>query len=103
MTIAKLLVDVGSNKAGTPIKVLEDTTGGWLVEFPDREQAYIDGSKIYALEPEETISRLAKLASIKRDTLFKAANQGRLMARKSGLTWLSTVTAVEYLYDKENK
>ncbi len=103
MTIAKLFEDVGSNKAGTPILVAESTARGWYIEFPDKKMFEVDASKIYALEPEETLTRLSKITGIKRDTLFKAANQGRLMARKSGLTWLSTVTAVEYLYGKESK
>jgi hypothetical protein len=46
--------------------------------------------------PEETLSVLADQTGIQYNTLVKAAREGRVLARKSGATWLSTKRAIEY-------
>ena len=46
--------------------------------------------------PEETISALATEMGIAYDTLVKAAREDRILARKSGSAWLSTMRAIEY-------
>jgi excisionase family DNA binding protein len=45
--------------------------------------------------PEETMVALAELTDIGYDTLVKACREGRLQARQSGSTWLSTREAVQ--------
>ena len=42
----------------------------------------------------EALPALAELTGVPYDTLIKAAKGGRIQARKSGGTWLSTVEAV---------
>ncbi len=42
-----------------------------------------------------SLTKLAELTSIPRQTLYWAARRGQLEATKSGRTWLATVNAVE--------
>lgn len=49
---------------------------------------------IIGSEPEESLSALGNEFGIPQNTLYKAAYDGRLVARRSGSVWLSTRTAV---------
>jgi len=57
---------------------------------PDCMRAYIDANST------ETLVALAEQMEMPYDTLAKAAREGRIMARKSGGTYLTTRRAVEY-------
>ena len=57
---------------------------------PDCMRAYIDAN------PAETLAALATQMNMPYDTLAKAAREGRIVARKSGATYLTTRRAVEY-------
>lgn len=94
--------------AGTPVRFIEfevapkKTPTGRdelvSVKLPNGQQITCDAAAVSSgiHSPEETLSRLARLTGIREDTLLKAAQQSRLMARKSGATWLSTLTAIEW-------
>lgn len=105
--ITQFILDNEHGKAGTPVRFVDwlptlSTPQGRIemvaVELPDGRDVEIDAgyvsSGIHA--PEETLSVLADRSGVREDTLLKAAQSGRLMARKSGATWLSTLAAVEY-------
>ena len=71
----------------------------WLyVETPEGETITVPadavGSNLY--ESEETVIVLAEALDLSYDALVKACRQGRVLARKSGGTWLTTRRAVEY-------
>lgn len=50
----------------------------------------------YRTDDWETLQVLAEATGLNYHTLLGAAKTGRLMARKSGSTWLSTASAIEY-------
>lgn len=105
--ITEFILDNEFGKAGTPVRFVD-----WLpaivnpqrriemicVQLPDgrevESEAAVVSSGIHA--PEETLSVLSEQSGIREDTLLKAAQAGRLMARKSGATWLTTMTAIEW-------
>ena len=71
------------------------------VQLPNGENAFMDR---YALdnygEPEETLVALSEQTGISHDVLRAAVSQGRVIARQSGSTWLTTATAIEYEISK---
>ena len=94
-------------RAGLPVRFVDwaDTTcvhqvvTEWLyVETPEGETITVPadavGSNLY--ESEETVIVLAEALDLSYDALVKACRQGRVLARKSGGTWLTTRRAVEY-------
>lgn len=105
--ITQFILDNEFGKAGTPVRFVD-----WLpalstpqgrtemvaVELPDGRDVEIDAGYVSSgiHSPEETLSVLSKQSGIREDTLLKAVQTGRLMARKSGATWLSTIMAIEY-------
>jgi len=69
----------------------------YLGPTANHAHAHLDEMKaLKAASQEHSISALAELTNVGYDTLAKAAREGRIMARKSGGTWLSTVRAIEY-------
>lgn len=67
------------------------------IELPNGAQVIVNAGYVEAMhEPEESIQALAEEFGIDYDTLYKAVYDGRVMARKSGKTWLSTRSAVKY-------
>jgi hypothetical protein len=110
--ITELILDTTHANAGTPVRFVDweagrSTPQGRIelvrVELPTGEQVVIDAGAVSAgiHHPEETLSVLAGLTGIREDTLLKAAQSGRLMARRSGVTWLSTIPAIEWARAKE--
>jgi hypothetical protein len=111
--ITQLILDTntpaGLLRAGTPVEFLEfvpgwsrpDTNGKHeyvAVRLPNNQQCEIDAARVSSgiHSPEETLPVLAEKVGLHQDTLLKAIKSGRLMARRSGATWLSTLNAVEY-------
>lgn len=82
----------------TPVRLIELGSDYAWIELPSGEQLRVEielvSSGIHS--PEETLPELASLSGVLEDTLLKAAQSGRLMARRSGKTWLSTLNAVNY-------
>lgn len=111
--ITQLILDIYQDgkqvaSSGTPVRFLDwevspkKTPIGKVekvsIELPDGQQIICDAVAVSSgiHSPEETLSVLAGRSGIREDTLLKAAQQGRLMARKSGATWLSTLTAINW-------
>lgn len=100
--ITKLLTDLNHSgqkwHAGTPVRFLDFEPGDCVgIELPNGAQVIVSARRVEAMhEPEESIQGLAEEFGIDYDTLYKAVYDGRVMARKSGKTWLSTRTAVQY-------
>jgi hypothetical protein len=108
--ITKLILDtIGTDeggqdtellRAGTPVAFLgfepEDHA---CIELPDGRTIEVEAIAISAHAPEEVLSVLSERMSIGYDTLARAARDGRLLARQSGVTWLSTSAAVEAALD----
>ena len=101
--ITQLLLDVYENgrraaSKGTPIMVIDFSTEVVWGKFPDNTELQLDAEMVSSgiHSPEETLSVLSEMSGIREDTLLKAAQAGRLMARKSGATWLSTLNAVDW-------
>jgi hypothetical protein len=102
--ITELIIDTEHANAGTPVRFVGEagrsTAQGRIelvrVELPSGEQVVIDAGAVSSgvHHPEETLSVLSSRTGIREDTLLKAAQSGRLMARRSGATWLSTIPAV---------
>lgn len=96
--ITKLILDAMGIPASTPVEFLEFVA-------PDHVQIRLPNGRIVEVrsaaveaghEPEETLSALSEALGIPYDTLARYAREGRFLARRSGNTWLSTRTAVEY-------
>lgn len=103
--ITQLLIDVCKCKSGTPIARkgtpvrLVDLGNEWAtVQLPSGQAIKVDAGDVSSgvHSPEEALPVLAAQFGIKTDTLYAAARQGRLMARQTGSTWLSTANAVQY-------
>lgn len=97
--ITQFILDNEYGKAGTPVRFVDWLPGDMVeVELPDGKTVPIDAAFVSSgiHSPEETLSVLSEQSGIREDTLLKAAQTGRLMARKSGATWLSTIMAIEY-------
>jgi len=83
-------------RAGIPVAFLGFEPGDRArIELPDGRIVKVEAAVIAAHEQEETLSVLAGRMGIGYDTLARAARSGRLLARQSGVTWLSTIAAVE--------
>jgi hypothetical protein len=84
--------------SGTPVCLIELGTDHHWVQLPNSEIIKVEAGHISSgvHSPEETLSMLAQQAGMREDTLLKAAQTARLMARKSGSTWLSTLNAIEW-------
>ena len=83
----------------TPVCFLEWMPGDQVaIELPDGTKIITDAARISGGtdDPEETISELARQMGLGYDALVKAAREGRVLARKSGATWLTTRCAVGY-------
>lgn len=94
--ITEFILDNEFGKAGTPVEFVEFQPGDMVeVRLLDGRYVQVEAGIVSAHVSEETLSALAEQAGIREDTLLKAAQQGRLLARRSGATWLSTVTAIE--------
>lgn len=63
-------------------------------KFPDDTGPLMPEAIEALLDHVMTISELAEGAGLSYDSLAKAAREGRLQARQSGSTWLSTIAAV---------
>lgn len=94
-------------RAGLPVRFVDwagntRTPQGvteWVyVETPEGEMLTVPadavGSNLH--ESEETIIVLADALGLNYDALVKACRENRVLARKSGGTWLTTSRAVEY-------
>lgn len=96
--ITQLILDTQHGPAGLPVRFC-DWLPGQMVEIVLPSGATVqveDGAVSSGIHsPEETLSVLAELSGIREDTLLKAAQSGRLMTRRSGAAWLSTLNAVE--------
>lgn len=98
--ITELILDIEYAPAGTPVRFVDWEAGMpelVRVELPDGKEIVVDAGSVSSgiHHPEETLSVLSEMSGIREDTLLKAAQSGRLMARRSGITWLSTILAVE--------
>lgn len=100
--ITKLIMSTEKWPAGTPVIFLDWAEGDAVyVQFPDESNSAVEAARVEAMhEPEETLGVLSDEFGIDQNTLYKAAYDGRLVARKSGSTWLSTRTAVKYAIRK---
>jgi hypothetical protein len=101
--ITSLLFDTPHGPKGTPVRFCDFLPGGMVeVELSSGEVVQVDAGLVSSgiYHPEETLSTLAKMSGIREDTLLKAAQSGRLLARRSGATWLSTINAVEWAVSK---
>ena len=101
--------------AGTPVEFLDFSRVthpithqgplGWVgVRLPSGETVELAADRVSSGgwdrdDTEESLSALAELTNVCYDTLAKAARENRILARKSGGVWLSTVHAVEYAID----
>lgn len=101
--ITQLILDFSRDghrvaSAGTPVQVIEFGNEWAQVELPDGRQFRVSAAAVSSgvHSPEETLSVLSKQSGTQEGTLLKAAQSGRLMARRSGATWFSTLTAVKW-------
>ena len=87
-------------RAGTPVRFLEFCEGSKyvLVALPDGKQIVVEAAHVGSgLNcPEESLPFLANETGIPYDTLVKAAQQRRILARKSGKGWITTLHAIEH-------
>lgn len=67
----------------------------WVVVAPSGEEAVEKLARFCLEDPEESLPALAEKLGIPYDTLVKYARDGKILARKSGGVWLSTVRAIE--------
>ena len=102
--ITKLILDTEHANAGAPVIFryyefrASDGHEVVSVELPNHELVEVPAAAVEAgHEPEQSLPRLAELTGVPYDTLAHYARTGRILARKSGGVWLSTVTAVEYV------
>lgn len=97
--ITQLIIDTEFGNTGTPVRFVDWSTKERIfVELPNGAVVHTDAGCVSSgiHSPEETLRVLSRMSSIREDTLLKAAQSGRLIARKSGSTWLSTIHAVEW-------
>lgn len=105
--ITHFIIDNEFGKASTPVQFVYFAPGYStpqgrveliIVALPDGREVEVDAGWVSSgiHTPEETLSVLADRSGVREDTLLKAVQSGRLMARKSGATWLSTLTAIEW-------
>lgn len=88
-------------RADTPVKILQLLGGSRElveVELPDGKQITVGAGDVDSGIncPEESLSHLAKTMGINYNTLVRAVQEGRVLARKSGKMWLSTENAIEH-------
>lgn len=94
--ITKLLMDTDSAETGTPIKILGSVPPDKVeIRLPDGEITEVPVNAVDLHEPEESLPALSEALGIPYDTLVRYAREGRVLARKSGGVWLSTVRAVQ--------
>lgn len=106
--ITELIYDIKEYPAGTPVEFLDfmpavstprGRTEMILVRLPDGREIEVDAGKVSSgagTSPEETLPELERQTGIDQNTLLVAIRQGRLLARRSAKTWLSTLNAVEW-------
>ena len=105
--ITKLILDTIGQSAAGPTELLQaglpvafhgfEPGDRVKIELPDHRIVEVEASRVESgHEPEETLGVLAQALGIPYDTLVRYAREGRILARRSGSTWLSTRTAVEY-------
>lgn len=83
-------------EAGIPIGFHDFLDGNMAgVELPTGEWVAVPADAVDLHEPEETLPALAEALGIPYYTLARYAREGRILARRSGGVWLSTVRAVE--------
>ena len=84
-------------QANMPVQFVDFAPGDMaIVELPDGRKIHIRADCVGGFEPELSLAELAEETGIEHATLRRAANEGRLLARKAGRDWLSIRTAVEY-------
>lgn len=106
--ITKTVLDIVTNNGrkilnGTPVRFLDWMPGDCVaIELPDGNKIIVDASRVSAGvgEPEETVAELARQMGLGYDALVKAVRQRRVLARKSGATWLTTRRAVEHAIEE---
>ena len=91
---------------GQPVRILDPQAAGRNdrmvgVELPNGEKHFMDRHALdnYG-EQEEALSVLADQCGISHQVLRASVREGRLIARQTGTTWLTTVTAIEYAISK---
>ena len=96
--ITQFILDTKHGNKGTPVRLVSLEPGGDWVQLPDGQEVSVKSDFVSSgiHSPEETLSVLATQSGIREDTLLKAAQTDRLMSRRSGTTWLSTLNAVEW-------
>ena len=67
----------------------------WVVVAADGEEAVEKLARFCLEDPEESLPALAEKTGVPYDTLARYAREGRILARRSGGVWLSTVQAIE--------
>lgn len=105
--ITELILDTDHAPVGTPVRFVDweagqSTPQGRIelvrVELPEGRQVVVDAGAVSSgiHHPEQSLRVLAEMTGIREDTLLKAAQQGRLLSRRAGATWLSTALAIEW-------
>lgn len=101
MTIDQLLEYLGIKHAETTHSTylyIDDEGRLTAKEKFNRQSAPADEAiglgYVWMHESEETLAELARMTGIAEGTLLRAAQDGRLSARRSSATWLSTVLAI---------
>ena len=107
--ITQLILDtVGHNgeqqstellRAGLPVAFIDWGDGNQVwVQLPDGREVAVDAAAVDSglNGPEETVPALAEQTGINYEALTKAVREGRVLARKSAGTWLTTLRAIEY-------
>ncbi len=96
--ITQFCLDTKHGNKGTPVRLISLEPGGAWVQLPNGQEVSVKpdfvSSGIHS--PEETLSVLADQSGVREDTLLKAAQTDRLMTRRSGSAWLSTLNAIEW-------
>lgn len=73
---------------------------GNQIETPEDFTNDVNGAEAYAVQMwnvsygTKTLAELADKMGLSYDSIAKAAREGRIQARQSGATWLSTIRAV---------
>lgn len=95
---------ITSIQTGMSLEIQPGTIVRVITEYgsPDCIIAIQGGSDFYFAhmddvnfhEPEETIKQLSIVTGISYNTLICAVKEGRVIARRSGSTWLTTLSAI---------
>lgn len=80
-----------------------DEARRWIVVASTGEEAVEKLARFCLEDPEESLSALSGKMDIPYDTLAKYAREGKILARKSGGVWLSTMRAIEAAEIKPRK